>query len=227
VTPGTAARVGQLTGAKVLVTGRIFASGDKYILVAKIIGTETGRVYATTATCPDVDHLDAAVGDIAPKIEDILARDSGTLVAPPDDPTAHLERLRKLVAGKKLQSVSIKITEGQIASITIDPAAETEMKLVLQQLGFKVIDTTRSAEVPDITVSGEAFSEYGGRTGSLVSARARVEIKAIENGSGKLLLADRQTDVAVDLAETVAGKTALQNASEKLLDRVVPILVKD
>lgn len=42
--------------------------------------------------------------------------------------------------------------------------------------------------------------------------------------TGKLLLADRQSDVAVDLAENVAGKRALENASLKLLDRIVPKL---
>src|SRR5580658_9056208 len=45
VTPDSAARVGQLTGAKVLVTGRVFKVEDNLVLVAKIIGTETSRVY--------------------------------------------------------------------------------------------------------------------------------------------------------------------------------------
>src|SRR5260370_24577890 len=45
VQPGTAAKVGQLTGAKVLVTGRVFKADNETVVVAKIIGTETGRVY--------------------------------------------------------------------------------------------------------------------------------------------------------------------------------------
>src|SRR6266853_1540046 len=45
VSPDTAAKVGHLTGAKVLVTGRVFHADKEMVLVAKIIGTETSRVY--------------------------------------------------------------------------------------------------------------------------------------------------------------------------------------
>src|SRR5438067_6121790 len=45
VSPDTAAKVGHLTGAKVLVTGRVFKADKELVLVAKIIGTETSRVY--------------------------------------------------------------------------------------------------------------------------------------------------------------------------------------
>ena len=45
IEPETAARVGHLTGAKVLVTGRVFNVGRETMIVAKIIGTETSRVY--------------------------------------------------------------------------------------------------------------------------------------------------------------------------------------
>ena len=40
----TAAAVGRLIGAKALVTGRLFSSGDNVVVVARMIGTETGRV---------------------------------------------------------------------------------------------------------------------------------------------------------------------------------------
>src|SRR3954470_761066 len=39
VTADTAAKVGQLTGAKVLVTGRVFKADKELLIVAKIIGT--------------------------------------------------------------------------------------------------------------------------------------------------------------------------------------------
>src|SRR5437762_5418151 len=45
VSPDTAAKVGHLTGAKVLVTGRVFKADKELVIVAKIIGTETSRVY--------------------------------------------------------------------------------------------------------------------------------------------------------------------------------------
>ena len=110
----------------------------------------------------------------------------------------------------------------------IDPVAQTEMKLNLQQLGFEVIDPKASNKTPDVEIAGEAFSELAGRHGNLVSCRARVEIRAVrrKDGSGKLLLADRQTDVAVDLASR-GGESGVENAAVKLLDRVVPTLVSE
>ncbi len=44
VNPAEATQVGQLTGAKLLVTGSVFEVGDQLYLVAKVIGTETSRV---------------------------------------------------------------------------------------------------------------------------------------------------------------------------------------
>ncbi|MEY2466690.1 MAG: hypothetical protein QOD03_1211, partial [Verrucomicrobiota bacterium] len=71
-----------------------------------------------------------------------------------------------------------------------------------------------------------AFSEFGMRKGNLQSCRARIEIKAREVESGKILAVDRQTSVAIDLAEHIAAKTALQNGAGELAERLLPKLVK-
>ena len=210
-----------------LITGRLFESGDKLFLVAKIIGTETSRVYGETVTLNIIGTLDKAVDELVPKIAAVIASRADTLVAKAEDPAARLERLKKIVAGKKLPSVSVSIAEQHIGRRVTDPAAETEMKLVFQQLGFEVIDLKESRKQAGVAVTGEAFSETGSRRGNLISCRSRVEIKVVQTATGKLLLADRQTDVALDLAENIAGKTALQNAAIKLLDRIVPSLVAE
>ena len=230
IAPATAAKVGTLTGAKILVTGRLFEAGGKFFLTAKVIGTETGRVYGESTTFNDLAAMDKAANELAVKVAADIDKRGDTLVAKVETPAERLERLRKLVGGKTpLPSVSVVIAEQHISQFVIDPAAQTEMKLVLQQLGFEVIDPKASNKAPDVEIAGEAFSELAGRHGNLVSCRARVEIRVVrrKDGSGKLLLADRQTDVAVDLAEQVAGKAALENAAVKLLDRVVPTLVSE
>jgi hypothetical protein len=96
---------------------------------------------------------------------------------------------------------------------------------MLQQCGFTVVDGL-STNKPAIEITGEALSEFGMRKGNLVSCRARIEIKAREVASGKILLLDRQTSVAVDLAEHIAAKTALQNGADELAERVLPKLVQ-
>ncbi len=45
---------------------------------------------------------------------------------------------------------------------------------------------------------------------------ARAEINVIDRKTGRIVLAGRRTDRAVDLAEAIAGKTALQKAGRKL-----------
>ena len=228
VSPETAARVGNLTGAKVLITGRLFDAGGKFYLVAKVIGVETSRVYGETVPFGDLAALDRAVAELAPKIAADLDQRGDTLVAKVETPAERLERLKKLVATAPAgprPSVSVVIAEQHLSRAVIDPAAQTEMRRELQQLGFDVLDPRDGGRTADVQITGEAFSELAGRRGNLVSCRARAEIKVIRTDGGKLLLSDRQTDVAVDLAENVAGKTALENAARRLLERIVPRLL--
>ena len=226
VDPETAAKVGTLLGAKVLVTGRLFATGGKFFLAAKVIGTETSRVYGETADFGDIGALDKGVAELAAKIGADIEKHTDTLVAKVEDPEARIGRLKRLVAGQPLPSVSVVIREQHIGQFILDPAAQTEMKRILQLLGCEVIDPAASNRRPDVEITGEAFSESAGRRGNLLSDRARVEIKVVRTATGKLLLTDIQSDVAIDLAENIAGKTALENAADRLLDRIVPKLVE-
>src|SRR5205823_6037041 len=148
------------------------------------------------------------------------------LVARVESAPERVARLKKLVDGRKLPSVSVNIAEQHLHRAIIDPAAQTEMKLILQQAGFEIIDAKETNQQADVVISGEAFSELGGRHGNRTACRARAEIKDTRPSTGKVLLVDRQTDVAVDVAEHVAGKTALENAAHKLLDRIVPKIVE-
>lgn len=222
VNPDTAAKVGSLTGAKVLITGRVFESGAKSYIVAKIISTETSRVFGETVSFEDPAGLDKAVAELAPKIVAVFKDQSAALAAVSEAPGAQISRLKQEIQGRKLPSVTVNVTEQHLSRPVIDPAVETELKLTLQQLGFEVLDPKITNKTPDVAISGEAFSEFAGRRGNLISCRARVEMKAVRPADGKLLLADRQTDVAVDLAENTAAKSALANGARKLLDRLVP-----
>ena len=58
-----------------------------------------------------------------------------------------------------------------------------------------------------------------------MSARARVELKATRAADHKILATDRQTSVAVDISDANAGKSALQNATIDVAERVLPALV--
>ncbi len=225
VSADSAAKVGHLTGAKVLVTGRVFKTGNELYLVAKIIGTETSRVYGELSRGPESASLGDLSESLAKKISGIITSNGATLVAKvvPRD-----ERISNLVASlpaAKRPSVSVKIAERHFGTAVIDPAAETELAYLLQKAGFTVVDD-KSATRPDIEITGEAFSAFGLRKGNLISCRSRIELKVQQRESGKILTQDSETSVAMDIAEQIAAKTALQNAADQIAERVLPRLAQ-
>ena len=106
----------------------------------------------------------------------------------------------------------------------IDPAAETELARLLQECGFKLVSPDAVANA-DVAVTGEAFSAYGLQKGNLIACKARIELKAVKS-NGDILVVDRETSVAVDVAEQTAAKIALQNAATAIAERIVPQLAK-
>jgi hypothetical protein len=221
VSAETAAKVGHLTGAKVLVTGRIFKLGDETVLVAKIISAETSRVYGEM-TKGRGEAGELAV-DLAKKIAQTLTEKSETLVAKVETREERLKALKQKLGNAKRPAVFTRLPERHYGAPVNDPAAETEFMKLLQETGFTIAETEAKA---DVTISGEAFSAAAGRKGNLHVAKARIEIKAIAVKPGEILAVDRETSVAIDLAEQTAGKTALQQAAETIAIRVLPKLVK-
>jgi hypothetical protein len=223
VSPDSAAKVGHLTGAKVLITGRVFRADKELVIVAKIIGTETSRVYGELVKGQSAASITDLSADLAKKISATINQKGDTLVAKVETPEERIAKIKKSITQEKLPSVIVRMTEQHFGQRVIDPASKTELDLILKQCGFKVLDE-KSTEKPDIEITGEAFSAYSLRKGNLISCRARVEVKALK--AGQVVATDRQTSVAVDIAEQTAAKTALQKATFDLAERLVPQLVK-
>ena len=222
VSPDTAAKVGHLTGAKVLVTGRVFKADKEIVIVAKIIGTETSRVYGELVKGPAASSITDLSGDLAKKIAATVSEKGDTLVAKVESREDRIARIKKSVSGKTLPSVSVKIGERHFGQPVVDPAAETELSLILKECGFALKDD-KSKEKADVEITGDAFSAYAMRKGNLISCKARVELKA-QKRTGEMLAVDRQTSVTVDITEQTAAKTALQQAAAEIAERVLPKL---
>lgn len=226
VNPDSAAKIGFITGAQILVSGRAFAVRKDLVIVAKVIGVETSRVYGVTVSMPLRGSIVDASVELSEKLGTMLTERGNTMIAQVKKEEDIVTRLSRLVKGKKLPSVSVNIPEMSLNQNVLDPAAETEISYILQKLGFEIIDQEASNQIPDIEITGEAFSEFGLRKGHLVSTKGRVEIKAIKRETGKVLLVDRETAVAIDLSPEIAGKNALAKSASQLTERLVPALLQ-
>lgn len=223
--PATAAKVGQITGAKVLVTGRAFRAGNELLLVAKVIGTETSRVYGEVAKAGKDAPVTRPAEELASKIAATITARADALVAKVVTRADRVTTLKAALKTDRRPSVSVKIPEVHFGTPAVDPAAQTEMALLFKEVGSELVDD-QSAKPAELEIIGEAFSEVGLRRAGLVSCRARVELKVRDRTTGKVLLADRQMSVAVDVGEQIAAKRALQEAAAELAERIIPQVVK-
>jgi len=224
ISPDSAAKIGQLTGAKVLVGGRVLKDKNNNVtILASIIGTENGRMFSETEIGPRT-NLEAMTSEMAKKIAQTIADQSTNLIV--TVPVSREERIAQLIKninGKQRPAVSVKINEQMPGDPTAHQTAETELGLLLQKAGFTVVDE-KSDQKADVIITGDAILADSQKTGKLFSGHAILEIKAQQRTTGKILSLDRQEGVAVDVSEAIAAKQALENATDDLAERLLPLL---
>jgi TolB-like protein len=226
VDPATATKVGQLTGAKILVTGSVLQVDTSLYVIAKVIGTETSRVLGASVKGGVRDDLGGLVEELGKKVNELVATRSGELVAKPVTREDQLADLKKKLGGGKRPTVVIDVNERHIGQAAIDPAAQTELALFCSEAGFQVLERQEGKQKADVLITGEGFSEFAARHGNLVSVKARLEVKAVDRATGRLVAIDRHVSIGVDLSEQLAGKNALQDAAAELAGRILPKLVE-
>jgi TolB-like protein len=226
VDPATATKVAQLTGAKILVTGSVLQVDTSLYVIAKVIGTETSRVLGASVKGGVRDDLGGLVEELAKKVNELVATRSGELVAKPVTRENQLADLKKKLGAGKRPTVVIDVKERHVGQVTIDPAAETELALFCSEAGFQVLERQEGKQKADVLITGEGFSEFAARHGNLVSVKARLEVKAVDRATGRLVAIDRHVSIGVDLSEQLAGKNALQDAAAELAGRILPKLVE-
>jgi len=222
-----ATKIGKLVGARILISGKIFALDKQIFITAKLVGVETSLVDGIVVK----GSSDAEIGPLVMQLAERLARripESGPrLIASEEIVFDPLPGLRKQLAGRKLPKVAVHVAERHVAGARApraDPAAETEIRQLLTRCGFTVIqgDPLDDAKAGvQVTITGEAFSEFAARIGNLYSCTDRVEIKVMNVSDKALLHSDRDSNRAVDLAENLAAKTALQKSGRILGIRIL------
>lgn len=223
-----AIRIGSLTGARIMVVGSVFAEDKDIHIVAKIIGTETSRMFGASAKMGPQASLDATIKKLAEDVAKLIAARTSVLIAKPIKMEDRIERIVKKIGNKKCPSVNIQILEQHVgypvSSLKIESTASLEMAGFCKKAGFDVLDSEKKA---DIRVVGESVSEFAGRRGNLVSVKARVEVKAVDAKTDKVLATDRAVDVEVDLTDQIAGKKAVEMAVAKIAERLLPALATE
>src|ERR1017187_6185736 len=153
VSSTTAAKIGQITGAKVLVSGQVIkAAGNHMVIVANIIGTETGRLFAVKEERAAADLLEMT-SQVSRKIaQTIVIQTPNLVMAAKETSAARLDRIVKSIQGTNRPTVSVGFHHPkgpQNPSYT----ANTEMGLILQKAGYLVVDGN-SDRKPDAVITG-------------------------------------------------------------------------
>lgn len=211
----TRLRLGQLTGAKILISGSVFRSGDNNYVVAKLIGVETSKVLPAAAK----GNSAAAelVPELAAKVAGQLTSRSQQLMPRPKTALSVAGELSETVKGNG-RKVHVKIAEN-ISTPAIDPAAETELKKLLIALGFEVTENRQDAEYLFL---GEGLAADSGRYRNFSSSTARLELNLYKGK--QLLLSDRQKETVAGASYVIAAKDALAQGSLNLARRMLPAL---
>lgn len=226
VDPTTAAQIGRLTGAKILISGTVLQIDEKLYLIFKLIGTETTRVLGVSAKGPIEEGLTPLVEKLATEIGTTLGKRSGELIATPKANEDLIAVLRSKIGTTKMPTVIIDIREKHVGDLTTEPAATTELTRILNELGFTILDPEARNAKADYRITGEGTTEFGLRRRNLFAVKARLEIRMVDTKTKQVVFADQQTVKGVDLSERIASKNALQEATIKITERMVPSIAK-
>ena len=219
-----AAKIGQITGAKVLVSGQVIKTDkNRLVIIANITGTETGRLFAQKVEGPAENFTDLT-SELSRKIAESIRNHAASFVAEAKSHADYLDRIVRSVTGTNRPTVSVNIhwPEGPKRPCI---AANTEMGVILQKAGFTVVDGN-SEQKPDVEITGQIETDAGPKRGNLSASHAVIDLKIQERRTGKIMVIDHQTADAVDVGQAGARKAAAANAVDGLAERVLPLLAK-
>lgn len=222
VSSDQAAKIGQLTGAKVLVSGLAIETGKgRLVVVANIVGTETGRLFAEKMEGATENFTDLT-SKLSRKIAQTIREQASNFVNETQSHEERIDRILKNIVGTNRPTVSVNIYWWRGPK---DPciAANTEMGIILQKAGFVVVDG-QAERKPDVEISGLIENDDGPQRGNLFSTHAVVDIKVQERQTGKIIIFDHQTADAVDIGQNASRKSAAAKAVDSLAERVLPMV---
>ncbi len=224
VSSDAAARIGQITGVKVLVSGQIIMTEQNHlVIIANIIGTETARLFADKVE-GSTSNLLELTSDLSSKIAQTIVNQATNLtMEPPESTAARLDRIVKSVTGTNRPIISVGFHHAP-GPKDLSYTANTEMGIILQKAGFVVVDGD-SERKPDVVITGLVTVD-GNTRGGLHSEHAVIEMKVQERRTGLIIAMDRQESVAINPTQMGAQRAAQALAVDELAARFLPLLAK-
>jgi len=224
VSADAAAKIGRMTGAKILVSGQVVNADDGHlIIIANIIGTETGRMFAAKVE-GGADNLPDLATDLSGRIAQTISDQNSNLIARAEE--THDERVANIIRsikGKKRPVVSVNILlSGENKPGT---TANIEFGSILLKAGFPVVDGN-SDRKPDIEITGVADVSEGPPSGNLYTSRTDIELKVQERLTGNIIDFDHQEGTGTDASEASARRSAQIDAVDALAERILPLLAQ-
>jgi TolB-like protein len=227
VNSDAATKIGQITGVKVLVAGQVIkTSGDHLVIVADIIGTETGRLFADKVEGA-ADNLMGLTSDLSRKIAQTIRAQATNLVLPVAESRAEfLDRIVKNIKGKNRPSVSVKFSQyNQYGNTWFENEAAGELGAILLKARFTVLDDN-SDRKPDLEITGVISTGWGTQRGDLVTSRATLGLKIQERRTGIIIALDRQESTVSGVGPMVVEPASKVKAVDDLAERILSVLVQ-
>ena len=225
VNSAAAAQIGQITGAKILVAGQVMKTGDNHvIIVANIIGTETGRLFADKVE-GGADNLTELASDLSRKIAQTISDQATNLIAVAQESRAErLERIIKSITDTNRPSVSVKIVQSTYLTAS-SKSCEAAFGAILMKAGFTVVDA-KSDRKPDIEITGVKGNGNGPHRNGMYSAIISISLKVQDRRTGAIIALEHETDSATNATKQGAYEVAMIRAIDALAEKVLPLLAK-
>ena len=225
VSSDAAAKIGQITGVKVLVSGQVIKTAENHlVIVARIIGTESGRLF-TAKVDGDTNNLMSLTSDLSRKIAQTITDQTTNLVVAAQESSAdRWERIIKGISGTNRPSVSISVVHIN-GKAWREATAEGEFGALLLKAGFTVVDSN-SDRKPDVEITGGGCVSARSHHGGLYSSSYSLNVKVQERRTGSIIAFDFQESTATESGQTAASTAAAIKSVDVLAERILPLLAK-
>jgi len=231
-------KLGEILGADYIVNARSSSEGEDMLTTVQVTEVRTSKTTADYKSAPAGDVVSVSKSIAAVILKALDTAKPGITVSKADS------FVLELPENGKRPVVGVWIDEYHVSQPLADPAAEIQLTKRLIDSGFTVVDMRphqakentaggfkkliglAKRHKAEVLIYGEGISELADRIGSFEGTRARVEIKAVDLESGKILISESKYGIATDLAESIAAKKSLQEAADLLALDIIPKLIQ-